>query len=133
MEGGLTTGFEKTVLDSEMIAMMSYEMSPSGSVSSTPATTTSCGVSQVGPGGHFLGCDHTMKRYRTAFHVPMLSDWRPYESWLDAGAEDAARRANTLWKKMLEAYRQPRMDAGTREALTEFVARREREIGDAAI
>ena len=34
---------------------------------------------EVGPGGHFFGAAHTQARYRTAFHKPMLSDWRNYE------------------------------------------------------
>ena len=40
-------------------------------------------IAEVGPGGHFFGCDHTMARYETAFYRPMLSDWRNFENWRD--------------------------------------------------
>ena len=42
-------------------------------------------MQEVGPGGHFFGAEHTQSRYKTAFHKPMLSDWRNYETWEEAG------------------------------------------------
>ena len=67
-------------------------------------------IAAVGPGGHFLGTEHTMKRYEHAFHSPMLSDWRPYEFWQDDGAEDTAKRATKKWQELLEAYQPPPLD-----------------------
>jgi hypothetical protein len=48
-------------------------------------------IAEVGPGGHFFGCQHTQERYTTAFYQPFLSDWRNFEAWgrrrrLDGGA-----------------------------------------------
>ena len=37
---------------------------------------------------------HTLERYEKAFYAPILSDWRNYESWVEAGSPDAALRAN---------------------------------------
>lgn len=31
-------------------------------------------MADVGPGGHFFGCDHTIARFQDAFYEPMLSD-----------------------------------------------------------
>lgn len=130
MEGGLTTGYEKTILDSEMIGMMGALR---GSLDLSDADEALGAIADVGPGGHFLGTEHTLARYETAFHAPILSDWRPYEFWQNAGAPDTARRANAKWKAMLAAYEAPPIDDGTREALAEYVTRRSREIGDAEI
>ncbi len=130
MEGGLTTGFEKTILDSEMIGMMGALR---GSLDFSDAEEAMEAIAQVGPGGHFLGTEHTLARYETAFHAPILSDWRPYEFWENAGAPDTAQRANAKWKAMLEAYEEPPMDEGTKEALAEYVARRTEELGDSEI
>ena len=130
MEGGLTTGFEKTILDSEMIGMMG---ALKGGIDLSDAEEAFEAIKEVGPGGHFLGCEHTMKRYQSAFHAPMLSDWRPYEFWQDAGSPDAQARATEKWEAMLEAYRPPQIDAGIRDALADYVAKRTRELGDSDI
>ena len=130
MEGGLTTGFEKTILDSEMIGMMGALR---GHLDLSDADEVLDAIASVGPGGHFLGTEHTLARYETAFHEPILSDWRPYEFWENAGSPDTAQRANAKWKAMLEAYEEPPIDAGVREALADYVTRRTEEIGDAEI
>ena len=65
---------------------------------------------EVGPGGHFFGCAHTQARYRTAFYAPMISDWRNYESWREAGSPTAYDTANRLYKERLAAYEEPPMD-----------------------
>ena len=130
MEGGLTTGFEKTVIDSEMIGMMG---ALSGRIDFSDVDEALAAIDEVGAGGHFLGCAHTMSRYQDAFHAPNLSDWRPYEFWEAAGSPDTAQRANARWKELLEQYRTPPMEAGIREALDEYVERRSLEIGDSEI
>jgi trimethylamine--corrinoid protein Co-methyltransferase len=86
-------------------------------------------VREVGPGGHFFGCAHTLARYDSAFYNPILSDWRNFESWEEAGSETATQRANRLFKKVLADYTPPPLDPAIREALDDFVARRTREGG----
>jgi len=125
LEGGLVTSFEKTVLDSEMIGMMG---AVKGKVDLSDADEAFEAIRRAGPGGHFLDSPHTMSRYKTAFHRPLISDWRPYEFWSADGAPDSARHANAKWKELLDRYEEPPMDVGTRDALEDFVARRSREI-----
>src|SRR3954466_15535841 len=60
---------------------------------------------------------------------PLLSDWRNYESWEEAGSPKAPEKANRIWKQLLEAYEAPAMDAARREELDAFVARRVDEGG----
>jgi trimethylamine--corrinoid protein Co-methyltransferase len=86
-------------------------------------------MQEVGPGGHFFGAEHTQSRYRTAFHKPMLSDWRNYETWEEAGSPELPTKANRIWKELLAAYEPPPMDLGRREELEAFVARRKAEGG----
>lgn len=130
MEAGLTTGFEKTVIDAEMIGMMGALR---GNLDFSDAEDAIDAIAAVGPGGHFLGSSHTMSRYQTAFHAPILSDWRPYEFWSADGSPDTAMRANKIWKEMLEAYQPPPIDLAIAEALDAFVTRRTEEIGSAEI
>ncbi|MGY8996442.1 MAG: trimethylamine methyltransferase family protein, partial [Alphaproteobacteria bacterium] len=86
-------------------------------------------MADVGPGGHFFGTQHTLDRYENAFYSPMLSDWRNYESWVEAGSPDAATRANKIWKQQLENFEAPPLDPAILEELEAFVAKRKEEGG----
>lgn len=125
MEGGLTASYEKVVLDAELLQMMARVVLP---VIVDDDTLAFEAIRDVPSGGHFFGTEHTIARFETAFYHPFLSDWRNYESWAEAGAEDATRRATRIWKSLLAEYRKPPMDEGIREALDAFVARRKSEI-----
>ena len=57
-------------------------------------------------GGDF-GAAHTRARYRDAFYAPILSDWRNFESWREAGSPTAMEKANRVWKDVLAAYEPP--------------------------
>ena len=86
-------------------------------------------INEVGPGGHFFGTQHTQDRFRTAFFKPMLSDWRNYESWEEAGSPHVPTKANAIWKEMLAAYEAPPIEAAVKEELEAFVAKRHAEGG----
>ena len=88
MEGGLQASFEKMVLDADLLAMVAEFLRP---VTVDDGELALDAVREVGPGGHFFGCAHTQARYRNAFFAPMISDWRNYESWREAGAPDRLR------------------------------------------
>jgi trimethylamine--corrinoid protein Co-methyltransferase len=83
----------------------------------------------VGHGGHFFGTEHTLARYETAFYSPIISDWRNYESWEEAGAHTATERANKLYREILADFEPPPLDQARSDELAEFVARRKEEGG----
>ncbi len=125
LEGGLVGSFEKLMIDAEMLQMIAAWMEP------IRVDDDSIGleaIKEVGPGGHFLGCSHTMERYEDAFYQPLLSDWRNFENWRDDGAKDTAQRAYELVRLMLKDYQQPDMDPGIKEELDAYVAHRKEDI-----
>lgn len=126
LHGGLTASFEKLILDAEMLAMMEEVMRPVVVGDETLAFET---LRDVGPGGHFFGAEHTMARYETAFHAPMLSNWENHPQWLENGSVQARERANALWKQLLAEHEDPPFDPARREALDAYVARRKAEGG----
>jgi len=126
MEGGLHASFEKMALDADLLGMVAEFLRP---VVVNDAELALDAIREVGPGGHFFGAAHTMARYRNAFYAPMISDWRNYETWNEAGRPDAYDAANRLYKKTLAAYEPPPMDPARLEELTAFVARRKAEGG----
>ena len=129
MEGGLVASFEKMIVDAEMLQMMSEFLQP---IEVNEDTLGLDAIAEVGPGGHFFGAAHTLARYETAFYAPMVSDWRNFETWRQAGALDSAQRANAIWKQLLADYQPPPIDPAVDEALKDFVARRKREGGSLA-
>ena len=126
MEGGLVASFEKMVVDAEMIQGMTEFMQPLVIDDDTLGLDA---IKEVGPGGHFFGSAHTLARYETAFYAPLVSDWRNFETWRLAGAQDAAQRANTIWKQLLNDFVPPPLDPAIDDALKDFVARRKAEGG----
>ena len=126
MHGGLTASFEKLILDAEMLQMMQAWLEP---IATDADSLGLAAIADVGPGGHFFGTQHTMDRYATAFHQPMLSNWDNYPNWLEKGSVELPRRANAVWKQVLAEYEQPVLDAGVQDGLAEYVARRKREGG----
>lgn len=126
LEGGLCASFEKFIIDCELLQQLAYYHRP---VSVTDDDLAVEAIREVGPNGHFLGCEHTQQRYKTAFYSPFLSDWSNFEQWEQNGSVTAVQRANRLWKRVLEAYQPPPMDPAIREELEAFVERRKREGG----
>jgi trimethylamine--corrinoid protein Co-methyltransferase len=126
LEGGLTASFEKLIVDAEMLQMMTEFLRP---IEVDDETLGLDAIAEVGPGGHFFGAAHTLERYETAFYAPMLSDWRNFETWAEAGGLTATQRANAVWKQLLAEYEPPPLDPGIDEALQAYVARRKAEGG----
>jgi trimethylamine---corrinoid protein Co-methyltransferase len=126
MEGGLHASYEKMVLDADLLMMVGAFLD---GVEVDDSSLALDAVRDVGPGGHFFGTQHTQDRYRNAFHRPMISDWRNYETWDEAGRPEAPARAQQIVKDLLDAYEPPPMDAAVREELDAFVARRVSEGG----
>jgi len=126
MEGGLHASFEKMIIDAEMLQMVAAFLDPVVVDESSLALEA---IREVGPGGHFFGVSHTQERFRTAFHHPMVSDWRNFETWQEAGSPEAAGKANGIMKEMLAAYEPPPIDDAIHAELEAFVARRKAEGG----
>lgn len=121
LEGGLTASYEKFILDVEMLQMFAEVFQPLGASQSDLALDA---VAEVGAGGHFFGCAHTMERYRSAFYAPLVSDWRNYGTWEEDGAKTATERASKVWRDALDRYVAPARDPAVVEALDDFVLRR---------
>ncbi len=126
LEGGLRCSYEKTMLDIDLLQMVAEFLTPLDLSEEALAVEA---IRDVGPGGHFFGTPHTQARYKNAFYSPIISDWRNFETWTEAGSPTAVERANRLWKERLAAYEAPHMDPAIREELDAFVEKRKAEGG----
>lgn len=125
LDGGLTAGFEKFVIDVEMLQMLDAFMQ---GVTVDESTLALDAIDEVGPGGHYFGTAHTMERYRTEFYRPLISDWQNFGSWAEQGSLTASDRAYQKWNDVLAAYEQPALDPVIAEELQAYVERRHKEI-----
>jgi trimethylamine--corrinoid protein Co-methyltransferase len=125
LESGLVCSLEKFILDVEGLAMMHRLLAGIEINADTLALDM---IAEVGPGGHHLGTAHTLARFRDAFYRPILSDRLNYETWREAGAWDAARRANQIAKQLLNEYTAPEMDTAVQDELQSYVNRRKEEL-----
>ncbi len=126
LEGGLRCSYEKTILDIDLLQMVAEFLTP---LDLSDEALGFDAIQSVGPGGHFFGTQHTQDRYKTAFYSPILSDWRNFESWAEAGSPTAMEKANRVWKDRLASYEQPYMDPAIRDELDAFVVKRRAEGG----
>lgn len=127
-EGGLSTDFEKIIMDVELVQNLVEFLRP---IDMSEEELGLDAIRDVGPGGHFFGHQHTIDRYENAFYSPILSDWRTFENWERDGSPDTLVRANRIWKQLLADYEEPPIDPAVAEELDAFVERRMREGGAA--
>ncbi|HEX9623121.1 MAG TPA: trimethylamine methyltransferase family protein [Streptosporangiaceae bacterium] len=127
LEGGLVSCYEKFIVDIELLRMLRVEFTPLEIDEESLAFGAHV---EVGHGGHFLGAEHTMERFRECFYRPLLSSTANYERWLKLGGKDAAARAADITAKKLDEYVPPPFDDAIRAELDDFVTRRRTELGD---
>jgi trimethylamine--corrinoid protein Co-methyltransferase len=127
LEGGLSIGYEKFVIDEDQLGMMAtfargLDLSENGQAMDAFRTQE--------PGVHFLGATHTLANFEQAFYRSTIADNSSFEQWSDEGSLDAAQRANAIWKQRLAGYEPPPIDPAVDEELREFVSRRKSELPD---
>jgi trimethylamine---corrinoid protein Co-methyltransferase len=127
LESGLVSCYEKFVVDIEILRMLKEEFTP---LEINEESLAFGAHTEVGAGGHFLGAEHTLERFRDCFYRPLLSSTENFERWKRLGERDANARAGEIWRAKIEAYEPPPIDPGVREQLAEYVTRRRTELGD---
>jgi trimethylamine--corrinoid protein Co-methyltransferase len=125
LEGLLTTGYEKVIMDADRCAALARFVK---GVDFSDAADAMEAFREVGPGGHFLGAGHTQENFETAFWMGEMADNGTFEQWTAEGGLWQHERAARRVKEILRDYAPPEMDVAVRESLDDFVARRSREI-----
>ena len=127
LEGGLTIGYEKFVMDVDRCAAEARFID---GLTINDNELAGDAFKEAGIGGNFLGVQHTMENFRTANFRSELCDNNSYEQWSEDGSQDMQQRAHRLWKQQLQSYQKPPMDIAVEEALAEFVHTRKASMDD---
>ena len=129
LEGGLSMGYEKFVLDADQLGMWhsfarGVDLSDNGQAMDAFTTNE--------PGTHFLGHPHTLANFEQAFYRSPVADNSSFEQWEIEGAQDASQRASSLWKRTLAEYEPPPIDDAVHQELCEWIDRRKASFPDAS-
>lgn len=127
LEGGLVSSFEKFVMDADQLGTLHHfakgvDMSENGQAMGA--------IAEVGPGGHYLGCEHTQANFKSAFWRSDLFDYKPFETWDEEGARDTQALATVRVKRMLDTYQQPALDPEIEKRLRAYVADKKASMPD---
>ena len=121
LEGGLSFGYEKFILDIEALQIIAALCRPA------PAGAEDLGfdaIAEVPPGGHFFATAQTMARYQTAFRTPLVADLSNHGLWVENGALRADERATAIWQAVLAETTPPAACAGVAGRLAGWLADR---------
>ncbi|WP_347820059.1 trimethylamine methyltransferase family protein [uncultured Planktomarina sp.] len=119
LEGGLVASFEKYVMDADLLGTL---QKMGLGVSADENGQAMDAIREVGPSGHYLGCDHTQKNFKSAFWRSNLFDYKPFETWYEEGARDTYSLAAERVAHQLASYQQPPLDPEILAALEKYVA-----------
>ena len=126
-EAGLGASFAKFVLDCEQIEMF-HKLGQGPQFGDLQDALAA--IREIGPGGHYLGTQHTQDHFQTAFFMPELLDNNSFEQWELDGCKDANQRGLETAQQMLASYEPPPLDPGIDEALQAFIHEREAVLPD---
>jgi len=127
LEGGLVSSFEKFVMDADQLGILHHIAK---GVQIDENAQAMGAIREVGPGGHYLGCDHTQTNFKSAFWRTEILDYKPFETWQEEGARDTVTLAAERVEKMINTYQKPAMDPAVEEALNDYVARKKASVPD---
>src|ERR1700680_3812179 len=127
LESALLASYEKFIIDIETLRMFEWILTRGMPVDEENMAMDA--LREVGPGGHFLGAEHTLRNYRTGFYRPWISSTENFDRWNRFGARTADVVVAEKWKQVLAEYPDPGIDPGVDEELKEFMEKRRREIG----
>jgi trimethylamine--corrinoid protein Co-methyltransferase len=130
LEGGLVMSYEKFVMDCDQAGMLAVfakgvDMSENGQALSA--------IREVGPGSHYLGCQHTQDNFRNAFYMSPIVDNNNFEQWEEDGEHDLTQLANKYYKKQLQEYQPPELDPAIDQALLDFIKMRKESFPDSNV
>ena len=129
LEGGLVSSFEKFVMDSDQLGIL-HHLAKGISIDTNAQALSA--IREVGPGGHYLGCEHTQENFKEAFWRSELLDYKPFETWAEEGSRDTQALASLRVEKILSDYQKPYLDPAIDEELKEFIIKKKASMKDSS-
>jgi trimethylamine--corrinoid protein Co-methyltransferase len=108
LEDMSTIAYEQFVIDNDLLGMA---MRAVRGIEVSDETLALDAIDRVGPGGHYLVDEHTLRYMRTEHYYPSaVFDRQGREMWEEAGATDAWTRAKEIARRILAEHRPELLD-----------------------
>jgi trimethylamine--corrinoid protein Co-methyltransferase len=120
LESGLIGSYDMLVMSNEIIGMVKHILRGIAVDDEHLATHV---IDRVGPGGHYLADDHTLKHFRTEFWYPTLLDRTRWEDWEAAGAKSLGQRVREKVLDIIENFEPQPLDPEAEARLKAIIAR----------
>ena len=124
INSGLTASMEMTVMNDEVAGLVKRIM---GGIEVSDETLALDVIDQVGPAGHFLGEDHTLRHFRENW-FPRLLDRDNYETWQQKGGTTLGDRINSMVTEILETHQPEPLDETVRAQIRSIIERAEARV-----
>jgi len=119
IEMGLTSSFEMVVLTNELVDLVDNLIK---GIEINQDTLMLDEIHKVGPGGHFLNTDKTLKRFQD-FWYPSLLDRNNRPEWLASGGTSLGQRLNSKVKEIIREHQPEPLDPEKKRKVQEILDR----------
>jgi trimethylamine--corrinoid protein Co-methyltransferase len=124
LNGIMTVSYEKFMIDEEMISRM---LCINEGINPAETDFDVDIINEVGHMGSFLMHPTTVMGCRNGWK-PTVSNWDPFETWLQEGSQDVLVRANRHYKKVLSQCPDSVLDTEQDKALLRFMEKSARAV-----
>jgi len=101
VESGNTASLDLLVMNNEIIGMVKRVLKGIPATDETMAVDV---IDEVGPGGHFLGAEHTLTNFRGETWWPSLLNRNRYDDWVAGGKKTLSKRVNEKTQNILHTH-----------------------------
>ena len=120
LESGLIGSYDMLVMSDEVISMVKHILK--GIVVDEEHLALHV-IDRVGPGGHYLADEHTLKHFRTEFWYPKLLDRSRWEDWVASGSKTLGQRVREKVIDLIENFEPEPLDPDVEARLKEIIKR----------
>lgn len=126
LESALIGSHEMVVMSDEIIGMVKRFLSGVRVDDETLALDV---IGEVGPGGNFIGHEHTRRHLRRELWMPRLIDRSKYDAWRAAGSKTLGDRVRERVAEILATHEVPPLPAEVDAGINRIIAAADKRAG----
>jgi len=124
IERGVTASPEQLVIDNEILGLI---FRAARGIEVNSETLAEDVIEKIGPGGHYLGAEHTRKYYSSEHHTPELCDRTVRADWEKAKSKDIVGRAREKANRILKDHLVEPLDGDVEKELQKILTEANKE------
>lgn len=125
IEHGNTASLEKVVICDDLVG---YARRITGGMEVNDETLALDVIDEVGPGGHYLMEEHTLKYFKSETWYPKLFERKVYENWEKEGRKTLTQRANERVIDILESHQPEPLPDDVQRKIKKIIEQAEQKI-----